>query len=247
MKQFTIVPSITTHSTHSSTWREKIAEILSLQVREVGLFLTGLTEKERIECYRLLLTVREAHDFSIPFVHAVSTMTDSEYSFLRFEFGTRWFNLHSCREFPLLHPLSAETRRFITIENTTSEQPLCEEDLEGFAGLCIDLSHLEDARLMRPEVYYGLLELCSHYPVFANHISAVSVPARQFADGVPQHSCHYLQASHEVHYLRASPPTAFGEVAALELENSLLEQVRLVQEIKALLFGTSFSPHDAAA
>lgn len=247
MSNVTLVPSITTHSKRGSTWREKAAEISTLGLRQVGLFVTGLHKAERMECYRILLGVKEHHDFSIPFVHAVSDMDDAEYAFLRYEFGTSWFNLHPLREFPLIHSLSDETRSFITIENSCFVDPLTRDDLAGFAGLCIDISHLEDARLTNNTVYQHLLDLCAEFPVCANHISAIARPSSRVHRGQPQHSTHHLESPREMEYLNEAPRECVASLAALELENSLREQVSILEQVRTSLLSTQPSVRRLAA
>jgi hypothetical protein len=247
MNDITLIPSITTHNKRGSTWREKIQEIQPLGLKQIGLFVTGFHKAERKECYRALLDLRERYEFSIPFVHAVSDMDDSEYSFLRSDFGTRWFNLHPLREFPLLCSLSDETRSFITIENSCFVDPVVKDDLEGFAGLCIDISHLEDARLTDEGVYRAILELCHAYPVYANHISAIAHPSSKVHKGRPQHSTHHLESLSEMNYLVKAPRECVATLAALELENPLHEQVLLIENVKALLLSTESSLRSLAA
>lgn len=235
MSSTLVIPSITTHSRRGSTWREKVAEIEPLGLQQVGLFVTGILKAERKELYRTLLAIKQHHPFAIPFVHAVSDMDDTEYAFLRHEFGTRWFNLHPLREFPLLQGLSDETRSFITIENSCFVDVLRREDLDGFAGLCIDISHLEDARLVNPGGFQRILDLCHEFPVRTNHISAIIRPASQVHRGLPQHSSHHLASEREVEYLRFMPRDVVGEVAALELENSLRDQLRIIKSVRESL------------
>jgi hypothetical protein len=200
-----------------------------------------------MECYRVLLGVKEHHDFSISFVHAVSDMDDAEYAFLRYEFGTRWFNLHPLREFPLIHSLSDETRRFITIENSCFVDPVTRADLAGFAGLCIDISHLEDARLTNSSIYHHILDLCAEYPVCANHISAIAKPSSKAHRGQPQYSTHHLESPGEMEYLNEVPRECVASLAALELENSLHEQVSILEQVRNSLLSTQASARRLAA
>jgi hypothetical protein len=247
MSSLTLIPSITTHNKRGSTWREKVSEIAPLGLREVGLFVTGFHKAERMQCYRILLDIKKHHDFSIPFVHAVSDMDDSEYAFLRHEFGTRWFNLHPLREFPLIHSLSEETRSYILLENSCFVDPLTREDLAGFAGLCIDISHLEDARLTNTRVHQHIVELCLEYPVCANHISAIARPSSKVHRGQPQYSTHHMESPHEMEYLRAAPRECVAPLAALELENPLHEQVNILEQVRHSLLLTQASVRRLAA
>jgi hypothetical protein len=247
METLRIIPSITSHQKQGSTWREKIGEVIELKIPQLGLFVTGLSNSERKECIRMLCYIREQHYFTIPFVHAVSDMDDSEYRLLREVFKTEWFNLHPLREFPLKQKLSAETRSRILIENSCFVEPLRSSDLEGFAGLCIDLSHLEDARLAMPDCYQQNLEMCSKYPVLANHISGIKAFANRVHKHQPAHSDHMISELTELHYLNQLPSSAVSPLAALELENSLQQQLSFIETVRAALSAKSKNQFALAA
>jgi hypothetical protein len=174
-------------------------------------------------------------------------MDDAEYALLRRDFGTLWFNLHPLREFPLLCSLSDETRQFITIENSCFVDPVTSDDLDGFAGLCIDLSHLEDARLSDQSVHKRIVDLCCQYPVLANHISAIAHPSSKVHRGRPQHSTHHLESAREMEYLSYAPQHCVAQVAALELENSLEQQVVILERVKSMLLAPKHLSHSLAA
>lgn len=230
-----ILPSITTHGHGVSTWRDKISEVSQLGLREIGLFVTGLSTLERFECYELLETTQKHHSFKIPFVHAVSTMPEYEFLYLMHAFGVEYFNLHPVREYRLEHPLSADLREKILIENTKYETPLSEGDLEGFAGICFDVSHLEDARRIRPRTYDQLISLAEKIPVFANHISAVNSNLSTMPNGVQLFSNHVSAGKEDFNYLFSTPSRCFSKLCAIELENSLTEQVALIPIIQAAI------------
>lgn len=231
-----ILPSITSHGRTGSSWRDKISEIEALNLKAVSLFVTGLSDTDRKECYALLEGVRKNHDFSIPFVHAVSSMSESEYLYLIHTFGVEYFNLHPTWQFPLQHGLSPQIRKKILIENSTIlESRLIPADMEGFGGICFDLSHLEDTKRASPSVYAELLQLTEQFPVLANHISAV--PAH------PNTSCHVLASNDEMRYLADLDPSSFSDLCSIELENSLTEQCTLITIIEdALLTAESQNP-----
>ena len=226
-----ILPSVTTHGKGDCTWRRKLREIPELGLQTVAVFLTGLRASERSEFYRELEQAAAEVGLRVPFVHAVSTMGDEEFRYLRDRFGTERFNLHPVKEFPLQHELSREVRSWIYIENSSIEAPLAREDLDGFAGLCIDLSHLEDMRRSNPAAYRQTIDLLSGTPIGANHISAVSdIPANMIGE-VPVYSKHLLEDLSEVSYLRRAPRAALSDLCAIELENSLAEQLLIREEI----------------
>lgn len=230
-----ILPSITSMGKTESGWRQKIAEVQSLGLKEFALFVTCLRGTQRQECFTLLSELKKVHHFEIPFVHAVSEMHEDEFWFLHDNFGTERFNLHPVREFPLLHPLSAKVREKIYIENSTQDAPLCREDIEGFAGLCVDLSHLEDLKRISTQGYAEFLSMSTEYQIGANHISAVKPFPTFFARGAHFHSDHVLHDVKDLAYLSTLPRHLFSDYCAIELENSLAEQVQLISVVKSAI------------
>lgn len=229
-----ILPSVTTHQMTKSSWRDKIGEIQQLELNSIGLFLTGLSPESRKECYRRLLDVKRTHDFDIPFVHAVSNMTEPEYRFLVDTFGTRSFNLHPTREFPLEHKLSPELRALIYIENSTTSKALQKSDLEGFAGVCLDISHLEESRLGYQEAYLETVPVLNQNSIGANHISAAWSKGETIG-GRTIYSRHVARSGADFAYLASYPKSYLSNLCALELENSLAEQKSFIQAIRKFI------------
>ena len=235
-----IIPSITTLARKGSTWRDKLVEVESLQIREFGLFATGLNKEEREECFSELKKLRERHSFSIPFVHATNEMTEEEYRYCIKSFGTEIFNLHPMRKYPLTHDLSAEILGMIAIENSTQDNYFLESDLEGFGRICFDLSHLEDIRRSDFPFYETTVALAKKYPVRVNHISAVAKPG---TPGRSKRSVHMADSDDDFDYLSQLSPLAFANLCAVELENSLQEQLHFIKRI-SLAMDTAISAAD---
>jgi hypothetical protein len=230
-----VFPSITTLSKSGSTWRSKLLELEHLPVTKVGLFLTGVKNEERTELLRKLLEVKQKKHFTIPFVHAVSTMCEDEYNFLIENFETEAFNLHPISQYPLAHPLSVELRKMIYIENARAWVPLQLNDIDGFAGVCLDLSHLEEARLNDPLVYRMTLKVAAQVGVGANHLSAIG-QGEQLADRPwIQYQDHTSRTNNDMDYIFRVPSPYFSRYCALELENPLSEQVQIAQRVGAIL------------
>lgn len=237
-----ILPSITTLGTTTSGWRDKIAEIEPLGLRTVGLFLTGLGADERDACYQSLGALRKHYYFRIPFVHATASMHEAEYKLLISEFGTEVFNLHPTKEYPLEHDLSSGIRERIYIENSNSFAVLTSQDLEGFAGVCLDVAHLEETRLNDIDDYRKMQNLLSNVKIGANHISAIWYKTTIIGKGRRRFAQHVLRTGRDMLYLRGYPEGYFSDYCALELENSLAEQARLVHVITQLLSSKNTSP-----
>ena len=90
IKNCKILCSITTQnfSASNSNWQNKIHELRSLKLSEIGLFLTGVKFEERKELFKEIVHLKKELDFKIPFVHATTDMHSSEYTFLINKFET---------------------------------------------------------------------------------------------------------------------------------------------------------------
>jgi hypothetical protein len=235
MFSHTILPSITTHNRTASTWRDKLLEVQQLKLSSVALFLTGVRSEERHELYRELRRAQTKHHFTIPFVHAVSDMRDDEYRLLIDTHGTQTFNLHPSRQFPLQHELSLATRQRITIENAFIDRSLEPYDLEGFSGLCLDIAHAEDLRRTHPAEFEKLAELVKTFPVYANHISIVSDTRILDSEGNMTFHTHVLTEGGDTSYLTRYSADFFGSFVAIELADTIADQLQLVPTIRAIL------------
>lgn len=230
-----VLPSITTLSRSGNTWREKLAELRELPIPKVAVFLTGLENEERRELYSRLRELRKEKEITVPFVHAVTRMPEHEFGMLINEFGTEAFNLHPTREYPLQFELSGRIRKKIFIENSRPWTALSDEDIDGFAGVCLDMSHLEEARRNDPEVYKRTLKVATRFGIGANHLSALSEGAQLPERPWIQYQSHASVGGGDLDYLFRYPVNFFSRYCAIELENSLSEQVEFAKRIGNIL------------
>jgi hypothetical protein len=235
-----VLVSITTYHGQgvSDGWKAMLAEVADLGLNRVALFITGLDHKSRLECYSILASLKQRQNLSLPFVHARADMQPEEYHWLMEEMGTQVFNLHT-PSFLYPHPLlPAELKQRICLENSclTPDRSLTRSSFDGFAGICLDLSHLEDARRRHPQEYLGLIDLLTEIPVCANHISAIpNQPRSRDLSGKPAFDDHRLLAECEIDYAATYPPNYFGQYVALELINPIREQLFLAKRLRDLI------------
>ncbi len=214
-----IYPTIST--TKKADWRSQIAEIASLRLTEVCFFPTCLELKERKEAYQLL---KETQIKKIPLVHLRSDMELWELDYLTANYQVVFFNIHSQKQFPL----SDDFKKYISkiyIENTV--YPLATAEIDHVAGVCVDFSHLENARLVDKERYQNDIQTIHHYPHRCGHISSIrNTPHFDEEWGTINYHYHRFKNLSEFDYLR-NYRDIFPEVAALELENSIAEQLKV--------------------
>lgn len=227
MKKRKILPTIvTTDKKHFL----KLKEVEKLGLEEVCFFPTNLKKEERKKFY---LKLEKSSLRKIPFVHLRSDMELWELEYFIDTFGTEIFNTHSGFDFPI----SKEWLKYneiIYIENTISFWD--KEELKNFGGICIDFSHLEDARLIRKDIYNKNIKIIEEFPCSCAHISAIKKKAKYSPEfKINYYNDHYFNQLSEFDYLKNYPKKYFSKIIALELENSIEEQLKAKQYIEKLL------------
>jgi len=207
---------------------KRLRETEDLGIKEVCFFATGIDQEQRKVFYQEL---EKTSIKKIPFVHLRSDMEVWELDFLVEKYGTEVLNCHSPSEYPLRNDLSSYAH-MIYIENTSP--PLKAEEVEVYAGVCLDISRLESDRRTRKNVYENNLKIIKKYPVGCGHISAIKKESHTDPQsGIERFDAHDLQDVSELNYLNEYrqylPP-----IMALELENSLDEQQRILDYLKSI-------------
>jgi len=214
-----ILVSITTIT--GSSWEEKIKEIEELGLKEAALFPTCLGKEERWEMYALL---KKSGIENIPFVHIRNDMSPQELDYLIDKFKVKVFNVHSGSEYPFIHDYSKHNK-MIFIENIYT--PLDEKEIERFGGVCLDVAHLENDRIHDPEKFKHNLEILERYPIGCNHLSCFQKTSHKDENGFTRLDSHSLTDISEMDYLKKYPKKYFSDIVAIELENSIKEQLRV--------------------
>jgi len=231
-KEIKILPTITT--TPGSDWRKKIREINELKIKEIALFLTAIGKKDRSELYALL---KESSVTKIPFVHLRSDMDIFELDYFVENYGTKVFNFHTAAEFPFINDWQ-KYRDIIYIENVY--YPFNEEEIQNFAGLCLDFSHMENDRISDKIKFEFNVKIFEKYPIGCGHISAIKKETwcdkdDRYDKNIDRHDFHKLDDLSELDYLKNYPRKYFAPYLAIELENSIKEQLRAKEYIENII------------
>ena len=217
-------------TTFYGDWQQQLKDLKTNGIREFALFLTGLKHEERPALYHELEIMEGV---SIPFAHAHSDMTTDELDYLIERFGVQFFNIHSETQFPLTHNISRFNDR-ILLEN--SGPPLIEAELVKYAGLCLDLSHLESERLMKDPRYENTLKMLEKYPVKANHISGIAKATRVISKNESTYDRHDLESMDQLEYLERYRDEKFlGRFIAIEMVNDIAAQTKAKDYIESIL------------
>ena len=151
-------------------------------------------------------------------------------------FKTRLSNIHSQTHgsFHLESDLS-NYNNFIYVE--TTRHPL-DGDLNKYAGICLDTAHVENQRLKKTKIYESLMQSLDKYPVGITHISAITKTPK-LDNGDVDYDKHKFENLSELDYV-ASYAKYLSEIVALELENSISDQLKAKSYLENLLGINSF-------
>lgn len=209
-----IYPTITT--IYEGEWKNKIKEVNELGIEEICVFPTNIEKEERKELYK---SIKESSIKKVPFVHLRSDMDIDELDFFVNEFGTEVFNIHSGNKYPLIHDYS-KYKDIIFVENHYGKT---DEDLVNkFAGVCIDLAHLENTRRTSKENFEYNKDLIERHRIGCVHISAIREEERE-----GRYDSHTFKQLSEFDYVLDHKEYLRG-ICAIELENSIREQLKVI-------------------
>ncbi len=190
-------------------------------LKEIALFPTCLKEKERKEMYDL---VEKAGIKQVPLVHIRNDVSSAEMDFLLEKFNVQAFNTHTRFEFPFLFKYPAYLKKIIFIENVS--EPLNEDEIRQFGGICLDISHLANDEKVSPEKFKNNVSLLEKYPIGCNHISCLTSATHRDEIGDLHYDSHLFQDLSNFDYLKNFPQKYFSDILAIELKNSLKDQLK---------------------
>lgn len=221
-----VLVSITT--AFNPDWREAIAAVKDLEIKEIALFLTALKPDERKECFAAL---KEIPQIRVPFCHARSDMKKEEYKYMIDNFGTELFNTHAEVEFPRDPDMKLFMDKML-LENTLAFTNI--DEVKNYKGLCLDLAHLDDGEKRNPD-HSAFVEKCiQRYPVLANHCSAIKNEAIELG-GIVRYDFHKFTELTDFDYISKYSNDHFGQFLALELINPISEQLEVKEYVEKLL------------
>ncbi|MDD5144852.1 MAG: hypothetical protein PHW72_01890 [Candidatus Pacebacteria bacterium] len=223
-----IIPSITT--AWENDWRGTIKKAKELGIKELALFPTGLKRKERDSFYK---AAKEGGIESAPLVHIRNDMDFDELRFLIKEFKVQAFNIHTNAEYSHLYQYPEELKKMIFIENVY--EPLDEKEIQEFGGICLDITHLENDRVLYPEKFKQNVSVLKRYPIGCNHISSFPKEKRTDEIGYAHYDSHGLEDLSHLDYLKNYPESYFSQIIALELKESIKRQLEAKEYIVKML------------
>ncbi len=203
-------------------WQLKLKEINRLKIKAAAVFLGRFEKKERDNLYRLLLksSIKE-----IPLVHLRDDVGKDEIKFFIDNFRTRYFNIHE-ESFDLLDRWQGYWDR-LYLEMNFDSQIARNVKVRQIGGFCVDLAHFKSAISRGSEEAYYVFARKNKIKITCNHLSGYSAQR--------QSDVHTIKSLKDFDYLTTLPKYVFSEVIALEVENSIKEQIAFREHLTKLL------------
>lgn len=211
-------------------WQTRLEEANRLNIKEIALFPTVLEKPERQILYQKL---EESTIKSIPFVHTRDDMELDEYIYFQEKFGTVIFNAHGCKSLLGFLNNNEGIRKDLYIENNTKLKEGFFECLELSAGLCLDVSHLEDTRLCGSEIYRIISDLLKKYKVGCAHISGMRKKPIT-SKNIKKYSRHDAIGLSEFNYVKEYLEL-LPNIISIELNNTFAFQKKVKDYLESII------------
>jgi len=204
-------------------WQSKLREVEKFGIRRIALFLEFYNKKGREEIYEAL---SKSSVKTIPFIHARHDMDIDEYKFLMKKYKTKYFNLHIVC-FDKLDELGSIHKKLL-YEHEYSNTINNRVDMGKVGGFCIDLSHFKSAEerwTNEFEFVFSKRKIKKYF--VANHLNGYN-PSKRI-------DMHTVKSNENLDYLESLPNFVFGKYIALEMFNSIEEQLKFKKYVEKLL------------
>ena len=196
-------------------WKSKLEEIEALKIKEACLFLEFYNKEKREEIYQALLNSKIE---SIPLVHIRHDMIKEELKFLKHKYKTKYFTIH---EINFEQDDLLKWKGFyknLCLEMNFDNYVSSKVKVEKIDGFCVDLAHFKVAKEMQNKDFEYVFNKRKFKKYFdCNHLNGW--------DKKTNCDMHTINSLKDFDYLKTLPDFLFGKVIALEVFNSIKEQL----------------------
>ena len=187
------------------------------------MFLEQFNDKQRKKIYPALL---DSKIKKIPLVHIRNDMDKKELKFLAKNFGSKYFTIHedSFRIMKKWRGFYKDLYLEMNADNFVSQLV----EVERIGGFCVDLAHfkVEMAKWSKEFEYIFERRATSHY-FDCNHLNGY--------DPEKNTDMHTVKSLKDFDYLKTLPKFLFGDIIALEVFNSIAQQLKFKKYLSKLL------------
>ncbi|PKM91744.1 hypothetical protein CVU82_00875 [Candidatus Falkowbacteria bacterium HGW-Falkowbacteria-1] len=211
MKKYKIIISITGENAKDCI--AKINEVIKFKLSEVALFLERLSLDDRHKVYNYL---RKSGIKNIPFVHLRDDMTKDEIKMLADLYKVKYFSIHE-NHFNIINNWRGFYKK-LYLEMSTDNYVAPNVKVEKIGGFCVDLAHYKKQLVLENKDYEYVYKYKNKSKLFAcNHLSGYDFKANV--------DMHVVKSKKDFLYLSELPDFIFGGLIAMEIDNSIREQL----------------------
>jgi len=215
-----IYPSITGFT--NADWQKQLEGVNKLKLTEVAVFLSAFDKRERSHLYKFLL---KSSIKKVPLIHLRDDTDSVDIEFFIKNFQTKYFNIHE-GFFRFLDRWKGCWDK-IYLEMNYDNAVIKDVDVEKIAGFCVDFSHLKTAIARGSEEANYILSRKGKIKIVCNHLNGY--------DPVKNEDKHTITDLRDFDYLTTLPKHVFSGVIALEVYNSVEEQLKFKEYLVKLL------------
>lgn len=202
-------------------WKSKLAEIEKYKIREAALFLEHFKPEQRKKIYDALPASCLQR---IPLIHAKNDMDRWEFVWLAKKYNPL-FTIHE-NSFLHMHKWHGFYKNlFLELDYGNNVEPYVR--VEKIGGFCIDLSHFKAAEERHAAEYYYAIKRKNKKIFKCNHLNGYSYEKKS--------DIHNVWSLKNFEYLKTLPRFVFGDVIAIETNNSISEQIIFKKHVSKLL------------
>lgn len=216
-----ILVSIT--GTKDRHWQNKIKEINKFNIEKAALFLERFHEKQIQEIYKALL---RSEIKEIPLVHIKDETKKEELDFLSKKFNSTYFTIHESGFDSLKNWKGYYKKLYLEMDTNNFISQLVE--VKRIGGFCVDLSHFKvQLNKWSQEFEYVLKRRRTAHYFDCNHLNGYSAEKND--------DLHTVKNLKDFDYLKTLPKFVFGDVIAIEVDNSISEQLEFKKYLSEFL------------
>lgn len=204
-------------------FKDKKEEIEKRKIRTVALFLSRFSTDIRKEIYSSL---EESSIDKIPLVHLRHDMAKEELEFLKKRYDTTLFTIHE-EHFDILSRWEEHSDNLF-LEMSTDDAVAENVKVERVGGFCVDLAHYQKQKDKKTVDYKYVHERRDEKHLFrCNHVGGYC--KKELED------LHRVSSIKDFDYLKDLPDFIFGRTMAMEIDNSIEDQLKFGNLISEML------------
>ena len=200
-------------------WQSKLKEIKKYKISKIALFLECFEKNQRQNIYEALLN---SNIKEIPLVHIRNDMTKQELKFLVKHFNSKYLTIHE-DSFDILKKWRGYYK-YLYLEMNADNYISRKVNIKKIGGFCVDLSHYKKSEVKNSREYDYTFSRKNNKRYFpCNHLNGYS-----YKENMDLHTVKKLS---DFNYLKTLPKFLFGKIIALEVNNSIFEQLKFKEHL----------------